>query len=60
MDSHVLNAYRGYAVNHKSGVCKSTDPNTKLENSNSLAAVLYYFDVYLIDSIYPFGYLTEF
>ena len=35
------------------------DPNTKLANSNSLTLVLYYFDVFRIDSIYPFGYLLN-
>jgi hypothetical protein len=53
MNSNVLNAYGGYAVNHKPVVC-----NTKLTNSNLLTMVMYDLSVILIYSNLSLWLLT--
>ena len=59
MDCHVLNAYRGYAVNHKSGVCKPAWPQYEIGKyqftNNGPAMTLSYF----IDFVYPFENVTK-
>ena len=54
---HVLYAYGGYAVNHKSGVCKSTWLQHEVGNSNLLIMVLIWLNVIILYSNLSFTFV---